>query len=74
MAKEAEYVQVYLRSCLTGAYHTCWVDKPSRFRVGSFITLKGDGLPGGAHRVISKYPTRVKKSELQTDWKVGGLV
>ena len=68
--KDSEYVQVKLLSTKTGLITTCWLDKPSKFEEGSIISLKGDTE---RYEVIRKYHTKMKKSELHTDWKVGGL-
>ena len=68
--KNPEYVQVQLRSLSTGRVQTCWVDKIHKFKEGSIVSLKGETEQ---HEVVQKYRTKKRKSELNTDWKVGGL-
>lgn len=68
--KDPEYVQVVLASLETGKQQTCWLSRPNTFKMGTVISLKGETEQ---HEVLRKFRTKIRKSQLNTDWKVGGL-
>jgi len=70
MARDPVYVQVRLRST-SGQVLTCWLDKSHKFKEGSIISLRGETE---RYEVVRKYHTKRPKSQLNKDWRVGGLV
>jgi len=65
-------IQVKLKELNKDVHLTTWVEKRKDLKLGSYISLKDEGYEGRWFEVLALYST-MEKSELHTDWKVGGL-
>lgn len=69
-AEATPYAQCRLESTEDASIITCWLSEPHKFVRGSVVGVKG---LEGKWIIIHKGVKRCSKSELVTDWAVGGL-